>query len=198
MTVLLGISSAALAQGGVQSHADLLTPQFRFQHQSLSVGQPPVNEDNWRHQPLRRTLSASDGAASGQSGLLEQYDATVFYPVTEDVVNLDLGLNIKYLDGSLSGVGDSGYTGYQSALPMFYASAFFNISQGFKAGLTGSHTAYERNRSYDYQASISYTWDNGFGLQGGWQHQQLNLETDNDRGSNFESKGPFLDLHYRF
>jgi outer membrane protein len=132
-------------------------------------------------------------------GQLEQYDATVFYPVTERGVNLGLGVNLKYLDGAFSGNGDGQtYYSYQTTLPMVYASAFFNISEGFKAGLAGSHTAYERHRSYDYEASISYTWENGLGLQGGWQHQQLNLDTAGDRQENFEIKGPYLDLHYRF
>lgn len=141
----------------------------------------------------------------GRSGYaLQQYDARLFYPVSNiHGVSLDLGINIKYLNAVSSYPQDTGLTGghnFNRAIPMFYATALFDLPfDGLSASLEGSHRDTDHTRAFDYRAKLQYKWSGGFGLEGGWQHQQYSLDSGQSLpGLEYESKGVFLDLFMDF
>jgi len=186
------------AEGEAVDISNLLQPRFQFQHQTINIGNghTSIADEN-----------VTDAAASHWSdrrptvsGHLEQFDATIAYPFSRNkVVNFDLGVNIRFIDADLKTQAIEQQTKRINAtLPMFHASALFNLPyDGLSASLGGSHIEYEQYRAFDYKAKLSYSWQNGFGLEGGWQHQQLNID-GSDFQTEYELKGPFLDLKYRF
>lgn len=135
---------------------------------------------------------------------LDQYDATLYYPLGSEGMSFDLGLNMKYIQGQTSLVqgGQRQLRNFSAAIPMIYATALFDLPfEGFSAGFEGKHhLGLDGNAltGFDYKAKLKYEWNEGFGLQGGWQHQQYSLDNEDQTSTDFENKGPFLDFYLRF
>jgi len=131
-----------------------------------------------------------------------QYDATWTYRTysgeTENV-NIDLGVTLRHLSGFKNSSENIGNRYFQQVLPLVHASALFSLPlEGLSAGIEGSHLDSDNNQIFDYRAKVSYEWRKGFGLQGGWQHQQFNLDNATNSGANFEKKGLYLDFYLNF
>lgn len=192
---------------GQADSAVLSQARFHFKHQSFTVGsqqgirhaQEPADKFAWPGTSLygKNVLLDKGNALSGH---LEQYDATISYPFTpREKVNFDLGINIRFIDAALvQSETEQTTRNLNATIPMFYANASFGLPyDGLSASLGASHIEYEQYYAFDYKAKLSYQWQNGFGMEGGWQHQQLSID-----GSNFqtqiENQGMFLDFKYRF
>ncbi|MDH5600756.1 MAG: hypothetical protein OEY78_05565 [Gammaproteobacteria bacterium] len=128
-----------------------------------------------------------------------QLDATWTYPWETKIMNFDLGLTLRHLSGYKSSTETTGNNHFQEVLPLFHASALFNLPlKGLSAGIEGSHLDLSNRKVFDYRAKVSYEWRKGFGLQGGWQHQKFNLDHSSDISTGFEKTGPFIDFYLNF
>ena len=136
---------------------------------------------------------------SSQSVEFTQLDATWTYPWETNTVNLDLGVTLRHLSGYQNSAETAGSARFQEFLPLLHASALFNLPlKGLTAGIEGSHLDLKHRQVRDYKAKVSYEWRKGFGMQGGWQHQQFNLDNSNENSAEFEKNGPFLDFYLNF
>jgi len=155
------------------------------------------------------TSSISAESSRGTSyfvGKLKRYDATWLYPVSQSIgVNVDLGMNLHYFDGQVVVESSQGWVmhSYRSTIPMFYASALFDLPfKGLSARLDGgSQMNVQWDKlftSFDYKAALRYDWDNGVGLEGGWQQRQWQLDNLGSGDNQIQSKGLYLDLKYQF
>lgn len=202
LTSLISLTALLYAAGVQAGQNDevtsLLEPNFRFQHQHLSGGKSFTRDEVLRGDLLNDPNVLLLGKNSPFNGELNQYDATISYPFsTHSIVSFDLGINLRFIDADLKNQALD-RTHINTTLPMLYAEAFFNLPfKGMSASIGGSHLQYDDYVAFDYKAKLSYTWDNGLGLEGGWQHQRLNIDNANVQ-ADFESKGPFLDLKYHF
>ena len=116
-------------------------------------------------------------------------------------MSLDVGVNIKYLDGVKTQFEDGlrKSHNFHEAIPMIYATALFDLPfTGLSAGFEGSHYDLADTQAFDYKAKVAYEWSQGFGLQGGWQHQQYSLDGPDNSATEYENKGLFFDLFMRF
>lgn len=128
-----------------------------------------------------------------------QYDATWTYPWETKNVNVDLGMTLRHLSGFKNSNENIDDRYFEQVLPLLHASALFSLPlKGLSAGIEGSHLDSDNNQILDYRAKVSYEWRKGFGLQGGWQHQQFNLDNATNTGTDYERAGPFLDLYLNF
>lgn len=150
------------------------------------------------------SATEQSGQLLGNEALMDQYDATFYYPMSSKGMSFDLGLNMKFISGQTSILqdGQRHVRNFSAALPMLSASALFDLPfKGLTAGFEGKHyieLENDNNKAFDYKAKLGYEWDKGFGLQGGWQHQQFSLDNDDQTTTDFEHKGPFLDFYLRF
>lgn len=187
ITSLLLLSNVALAKGEV---ADvLLHPQFQFQQQDLTSAS--FDSPGW--------LDKNNNS----SARLHQYNATLSYPLHTEWASVGLGINIRFIEGDVKAAADLDHSyaarTINTAFPMLYATAIFDLPfEGLTASVVGSMMDYDQFRAADYRAKLSYTFSSGIGLQGGWQQQQLNIDAGQEFKAQFENKGPFLDLYYRF
>lgn len=188
-------------------------------HHVEGVGSKPVylpqlelqfQQKEWREDAnSREFITPEFKSLSDTTTQIEQLDARILYPLTRKGMELGVGLNIRYIQGTSSGIQD----GIQQklrvddAIPALHARALFDLPfQGFSAGLEGSHTGlsdqFLTNRGqlqyFDYRAQLRYQWTNGLGLRGGWQHQQMSLDLSEENNTTFSSEGPYLDLKWRF
>ena len=191
--------AAGVHAGQEDDVTGLLEPNFKFQHQHLNS-----SKSYSRDEMLRGTFSDQNVLLSDKnspfSGDINQYDATFSYPFSRhNMISFDLGINLRFVDAELKAQNlEQAGTHINTTLPMLYASAFFNLPfKGMSASIGGSHLQYDDYLAFDYKAKLSYTWGNGLGLEGGWQHQRFNVDSP-DVQADFETKGPFLDLKYRF
>lgn len=136
---------------------------------------------------------------------LRTYDAIFYYPLHRRGVSIDLGVNLR-LQQEPSAQTDQNYTYDQDWLnidpsetrTLIHAAAVFDLPfSGFKAGLSGTYSADLADPEYDYRAKLSYKWRNGFGMEGGWQHQQKSYDQLNATDT-FDVQTLFLDMNYRF
>lgn len=150
---------------------------------------------------IQRTDSIFQVSSSINTDTLEfaQYDATWTYPWETQNINIDLGVTLRHLSGFKNSSENIGNRYFQQVLPLVHASALFSLPlKGLSAGIEGSRLDSDNNQILDYRAKVSYEWRKGFGLQGGWQHQQFNLDNAINSGANFEKKGLYLDFYLNF
>ena len=125
-------------------------------------------------QPHFASVTTEDSLPGELTGL-RQHDAALSFPVMNKGMNLDLGLNIRFINGSAVSytAGRQQQRNFSKAIPMFYAAALFELPfKGLSAGFVGRHSDSLVNPCFDYRATLSYEWAGGLGLEGGWQHQQ--------------------------
>jgi len=198
IAVLLGSLALVCAPQMAWSVEDEMPEaQFHFQHQTFAVGNQYQDERFWRDDSHAKPVSVLN--SGDVFGRVSQYDATFSYPLTSHKnLNFDLGLNLRFLEGDLStGGGGQGHH-FNTTLPMLYANALYTLpNSGLTASLGARHFEYEHYYALDYKAKLSYQWQSGFGLEGGWQHQQFSIN-DGDIQADIQNKGPFLDFKYRF
>lgn len=173
-------------------------------HASYTLAQQSESLLNFKFNHLsniQRTDSISQISSSINIDTLEfaQYDATWTYPWETKNINIDLGVTLRHLSGFKNSSENIGDRYFQQVLPLVHASALFSLPlKGLSAGIEGSHLDSDNNQIFDYRAKVSYEWRKGFGLQGGWQHQQFNLDNATDTGANFEKNGLYLDFYLNF
>lgn len=151
---------------------------------------------------VQHTEAVFHGNSTFKKDALEfsQFDATWTYrayPSESKKINLDLGVTLRHLSGFNNSSENTGSSYFQEVLPLVHASALFSLPlNGLSAGIEGSHLDSKDNQIFDYRAKVSYEWRKGFGLQGGWQHQQFNLNKSFDAG--YQKEGPFIDFYLSF
>lgn len=185
--MLAGVTSGVLH---AQDHeSELVTPGLHFQFDKNALYLPNSVKQNNR-----------------ASNLVQEYGATLSFPIKHKKVSLDLGLDFRFYDKhdlSLSGLPAEQGFGVdlkELPIPMIYATALFELPfEGLSASVSGSHRNLgdQRNADYDFKAKLSFEWKNGIGLEGGWQHQQMNLEQSNDNDV-FRMESLFMDMKYKF
>ncbi len=152
--------------------------------------------------PAGDLFSLQSPSISSDSLNFTQYDATWTYRTyiaeTKNF-NIDLGVTLRHLSGFKNLTENSGNTYFQKVLPLLHASALFTLPlEGLSAGIEGSRLDTSDRQVFDYRAKVSYEWRKGFGLQGGWQHQQFNLENAANSAADYKRNGPFLDFYLNF
>ncbi|UCE90382.1 MAG: hypothetical protein JSW10_06105 [Pseudomonadota bacterium] len=176
-----------------------LSPKIQFKHERLLFRDTPLAGSDLLFDPVG--YEVAEELELGRTGGITQYDAAIAYPVSSRAFGLDLGVNFKHLDWTVvrSEGGTRSVDAVNETIPMLYANALYRLpSTGFAAGVEGSYSQYERHELADYRAKVSFTMDSGFGMQGGWRHQEFRLDDAKSEQFEYQHTGPFLDLYYRF
>lgn len=133
---------------------------------------------------------------------LNQWDAIFFYNLLDNLVELDLGLNIKVLDGSVRATGEtSGTTSvdFTVPVPMLYGRLGADLPfTGLYVGVEGSVLALDSHRIADAKAGIRYTFASVIGLEAGYRVLKLKLDDLADISADFEATGPYLGVMAKF
>ena len=134
---------------------------------------------------------------------LDMYDMTFYYEIVDIGFDLDLGLNIKYLDGSVSAVdkvaGLDESTTFNVPVPMLYAKARVPLPTtdiAFQA--EGNYISYSGNQFYDFEAGVRYTLALGLGIEGGYKTMKIKLDDVNDMSLDSTFSGAYAKLVWDF
>ena len=136
---------------------------------------------------------------------LSHTDATLYYELLDNWVNLDLGLTVRQFDGKLQISGDiSGTTETASEdldfpMPLLYAKAQFDLPlTGLYVAAEGNFIGYGGNSFLDATGKIGYETSLGFGVEAGLRSITLEIDDEEDVEADLEFSGMYLAAHYHF
>jgi len=133
---------------------------------------------------------------------LKMYDLTLYYELLDNWINIDAGLNVKYIDGAISVKNNTGLsesTDFQVPVPMLYAKARFDVPTtdlSFQA--EGNYVTYDGNRLYDAEVGVRYTLALGLGLEAGYKTMKLKLDDIDDLSMDTDFSGAYGKLVWDF
>lgn len=134
---------------------------------------------------------------------LNQIDATLFYELLDNIVDLDVGLNVKVLDGYFKvtnrTTGDTAEIDFNAPIPMLYANVGVNLPfTGLSAAVEGAGIAYSGNRLVDVKAGVRYSFAGVVAVEAGYRRLQLKLDDIDDLSSDLTVDGPYLGVMAKF
>lgn len=133
---------------------------------------------------------------------LDQTDITMYYQLFDTVLDIDLGVNAKYIDshsritGAVSGTETADVSGW---VPMLYAGLGAELPlTGMSVSAGGSYVAYQDSKFYDYALKASYITPWYLGVDVGYRSIRLDLDDFDGSYADVEFDGPFAGAHFEF
>ena len=133
---------------------------------------------------------------------LDQTDITLYYSPLDNVVNLDVGLNAKYIDstarltGATSGTQSADISGW---VPMAYAGVGVDLPlTGLAVGVDGAYVKYQSSSFYDFTVRATYTSPWFVGADVGYRKIKLDLDDFDDSFADVDFDGPYAGLYLHF
>ncbi|RBP27816.1 outer membrane protein [Marinobacter pelagius] len=133
---------------------------------------------------------------------LDQLDATFYYEVLDNWVNLDLGLTARKLDGELivrekTIGGRVSETTIDGVIPMGYAAARFDLPlTGVSVGGEGNLISFDGDSLHDFNVYGQYELSL-LQLRAGYRQMSIDYEDDDDK-MDVELSGPFASVGLTF
>lgn len=133
---------------------------------------------------------------------LDQLDATFYYEVLDNWVNLDLGLTARNLDGELvvrdrAGVYPVSKTTVKGVVPMGYLAARFDLPlTGVSVGGEGNLISFDGDSLHDFNVYGQYELSL-LQLRAGYRQMSIDFEDDDDK-MDVELSGPFASVGLTF
>jgi len=135
---------------------------------------------------------------------LDQIDAILYYRLLDNWVNLDLGLNIKTIDGNIK-LSSSTSTptptdkDFNAIIPMLYAKAKFDMPfTGLSVEADCSYIGYNGSKFTDMKAALIYESPIGLGINAGYRSENLVLDDIDDTNTDIKINGFYAGVFYHF
>jgi outer membrane protein len=135
-------------------------------------------------------------SGSGNKVTFNQLDVTPYYEILDNVVDIDLGVSFKVLDGRVTGTADESFN---QVIPMGYLGAAAMIPGiPFSVAASVKYIGFSGDALSD--ARIKAVWKIAAGLQAqaGYRQESLRINDRFDMNTNMTIKGPFVGLGYTF
>ena len=138
----------------------------------------------------------------GSSIDISHTDATFYYEILDNWVNLDIGLTGRYFPEGLAisdvGTGLTGRLELDYVIPMAYAEVRFDLPlSGLALGVAGNGIGYDGDSFYDLSAKAAYTFAFGLGLELGYRVFDLDYK-DDDESVDVTIDGVFAGVFWDF
>lgn len=136
-------------------HPIPLLPNIRLQRTELEISEQSTLSKNFTFEG--KSYQANNPVDSTTD--LSHTDATFYYEILDNWVNLDVGFSVRVFDGEvrLKSSGFEESLDLDAPLPMAYANARFNLPfSGLYASAVGNIIAYDGNSVTDITMGIGY------------------------------------------
>lgn len=133
---------------------------------------------------------------------LDLLDATFYYELLDNWLNLDAGITIRALDGELQvenrlNPADATSADINAVFPMGYVAARFDVPvTGLSVGASGNAIAFDGDSLYDFTAYGQYDLSI-VRLQGGYRQLSIDVEDSGD-SLDVDIGGPFISVGLDF
>ena len=116
---------------------------------------------------------------------LDIYDLTLYYQFLDKEIDLDAGLNLKYLNGTID--VNSDHRDIDIPIPMLYGKAKIDIGNSdLSFLLEGDYISYKNNQLYDVELGARYSFALGFAIEAGYK--ALKIKVDDVDNVSMETK----------
>lgn len=134
---------------------------------------------------------------------LNDTDLILYYEVLDNWANLDLGLDIKRLDGDVEIYSETttqtSDKSFDVVIPMLYAKAQIDIpATGFYISGQGSAISYDGSGVTDLRVMAGYEFDYGLGFELGWRQFSVEIDDVDDLDADITVEGAYANLRYHF
>ena len=149
-----------------------------------------------------QTLGSGDQGTSTFD--LSSDDLVLYYQLFNDGIDLDLGVDVKRLDGEISYAGATDRTvEVDETIPLLYLSARFDLPMnGLYVGANLNADVIDlgvsESTAQDSTIMLGYDSGNGVGLAGGYKHFSLDLNNADAPDTDLEYDGIFLNGYINF
>jgi outer membrane protein len=118
---------------------------------------------------------------------LTHTDATLYYELLDNWVNLDVGITGRVFDHGVSitdvTTGITGSLDIDYVIPLVYAQARFDLPfTGLSLGVEGNGISYEDDTLYDVKLNLAYEFAFGLGIEAGYRIFDLDYDDNNEFG----------------
>jgi len=186
-----------------------LLPNVRFAYSNLNQeGSGNVADFSW---------GLIGGSGDIETVLaLQSYDVTAYYELLDNVVELDAGLTMRYLNGDITVLPSANFNfgpfstpsislpsetvDIDMWIPMLYGKARFNVpNMDLSLQLEANVIGYQETTFYDYELSARYTFAMGLGLEVGYKSILLDSEDLSDGlVVDIDFSGPYASIVWDF
>ncbi len=130
---------------------------------------------------------------------LSHYEFILYYELLDNIVEVDLGVNVKLFDGYLrirqtsgAGAGTTSKTDFSQGVPMLYANVGGNLPfTGLSAGVELSAIGYSDSMAYDAAARIRQRIA-VIAFEAGYRAMKVELDDISNVDVNIDVQGPYL------
>ncbi|MFV8835025.1 TIGR04219 family outer membrane beta-barrel protein [Aquisalimonas sp.] len=135
---------------------------------------------------------------------LDQTDFIIYWSPWSLFVDLDIGLNVKYIDGEIDveSEGERERVSFDGPLPLVYARTEARLpGTGLFGGGEVSYLSFDGNRIVDMTLSAGYRTGIGLAsiaIEGGYKYQNIRLDSFDDLDADLTIDGPYMGVSARF
>jgi outer membrane protein len=179
-------------------HPIPLIPNFRLGTTSLKVSGTGTITKAVTYNGV--PYSASDTVTSSID--LSHTELALYYQIIDTGIDLDLGLNFKFIDGkvAISGTAGNASSTFKATVPMLYGALTIPIAgTGFKLAGDVSTISYQDDTITDYMVRLRYETDFALGVELGYRSIHIDYQdTSAHEYAKVDMKGPYLMAHLSF
>lgn len=179
-------------------HPVPLLPNVKLQYTTLNIDGEGTVEQEFTIGGT--TYTVGEDVDSDVS--LNHFDITLYYELLDDGLNLDVGINVKAINGEIKVVGDTlgeEKLDFSAPLPMLYAHAELDFPiDGLSAGAEGSYTSYSGSSLADFRGYVAYEFAVGIGVEVGVRSFSFKLDDIGDINGDFKVSGAYGALTFDF
>jgi outer membrane protein len=176
----------------ILEHPIRALPNIRYQGSQLNSGISIHDE------------AFNSGSRSRSTFDLSQDDIVLYYQLLDNWVDLDLGIDVKRLDGEVSyGSTSSNTVTVDETIPLLYMSARFDlpldglyVSADINANVID--LGLSESSAQDSTIMMGYESGTGLGIEGGYKYFSLDLDNVDASDSDLEYDGVFLNGYINF
>lgn len=173
-------------------------PNLKVQHNDITSAQTSAIEKNFSLD----NINFPAGTLLKTDFDLSYTDATLYYELLDNWLNLDMGVTLRKYSGHLTAQSGplSDEVDVDVAVPLIYGKFQFDLPlTGFSAGFEGNYITYDGNDLMDYSAKIGYMFDSALdlGIEAGYRAITMNINED-DVATDLELKGPYVAAVFHF
>lgn len=133
--------------------------------------------------------------------VLDSTDLTLYYEILDNVVELDLGLTARKLDGKFN-TSDGTLTANETldeTIPLLYAAVAFNLPvTGLSFKAEGNFVGTSDVNHSDFQVKLGYEFASIFGVEGGYRAQNFDIKNTSNVTANMKFSGIFAGVFLHF
>ena len=177
----------------ILEHPISALPNIRYQGQVSSSDETETVRQN--ASPINKSRTSFD---------LSQDDIVLYYQISGAKLDLDLGVDLKRLDGELSFADtDQNRVQIDETIPLLYLSARYDLSDsGFYLGAHINADVIDlgisNSSAQDSTIMLGYDTGSGLGIEGGFKYFSLDLGSEFEQDSSLEYDGLYLNGYYNF